>query len=115
MESLANDDQTISEYEFEEYVGLLLIYSTSSEQSYQYFVNNLESILTKDIGDLFIIVVEMDNSEKQANLVGNSGEKLCSKNGLQFARLTLYNSEDLISLINKNIYELIENYYYPNE
>jgi len=26
-----------------------------------------------DMGDLFIIAVEMDNSDKQANVVGNSG------------------------------------------
>lgn len=62
-----------------------------------------------------MVAIEMDNSDKQANLIGNAGEKYCSKNGLQFVRLTLYNSEDLINLINKNLYELIENYYYPNE
>lgn len=45
MESLANDDRPLSEYEFEEYVGLLLIYSTSSDQSYQYFIKNVQSIL----------------------------------------------------------------------
>ena len=45
-----------------------------------------------DIGDLFIVVVEMDNSDKQANVVGNSGENLCTKNGLQFVKLSLYNS-----------------------
>lgn len=26
-----------------------------------------------DIGDLFICVIEMDNSDKQANLIGNAG------------------------------------------
>jgi hypothetical protein len=57
----------------------------------------------------------MDNSDKQANLIGNEGEKYCKRNGLQFVRLSLYNSEDLINLINKSLYELIENYYYPNE
>ncbi len=93
----------------------MLIYSTSSDQSYQYYLKNVQSILQMDIGDLFIITVEMDNSDKQANVIGNSGEKFCTKNGLQFVRLSLYNSEDLITLINKNLYELIENYYYPNE
>lgn len=67
-----------------------------------------------DIGDLILIAIEMDNSEKQANLIGNAGEKFCSKNEIQFVRLTLYNSEDLTNVINKNLYELIENYYYPN-
>lgn len=48
-------------------------------------------------------------------MIGNAGERFCAKNNLQFVRLTLHNSEDLISMINKNLYELIENYYYPDE
>ena len=35
--------------------------------------------------------------------------------GYQFVRLSLYNSEDLVTVLNKSLYELIENYYYPNE
>jgi hypothetical protein len=32
-----------------------------------------------------------------------------------FIRLNLYNSEDLVNNLNRNIYLMIENYYYPNE
>ena len=32
-----------------------------------------------------------------------------------FVRLTLYNSDDLVATLNRSIYMLIENFYYPNE
>lgn len=44
------------------------------------------------LADLFMIIVEMDNTDKKTNIVGDSGEKLCEKNGYQFSRLSLYNS-----------------------
>ena len=64
---------------------------------------------------MFLIIVEMDNSDKQTNAIGDEGQKMCAKMGYQFVRLSLYNSEDLVSSLHKNLYELIENYYYPNE
>lgn len=66
------------------------------------------------LADLFMIIVEMDNSDKKSNAIGDEGERLCKKNGYQFVRLSLYNSEDLVTCLHKNLYELIENYYYPN-
>ena len=47
--------------------------------------------------------------------MGNDGENLCKKEGLIFIKLSIENSEDLVTQINKSLYELIENYYYPNE
>lgn len=67
------------------------------------------------LSDMFLIIVEMDNTEKQANAIGEEGLNLCKKMGYQFVRLTLYNSEDLVTCLHRNLYELIENYYYPNE
>lgn len=67
------------------------------------------------LSDMFLIIVEMDNSDKQTNAIGDEGQKMCAKMGYQFVRLSLYNSEDLVSSLHKNLYELIENYYYPNE
>jgi hypothetical protein len=58
----------------------------------------------RGVEDLFVVVVEMDNTDKQANLVGNEGERFCAKENLQYVRLTLYNSEDLVNLLNKNLY-----------
>lgn len=44
------------------------------------------------LADLFMIVVEMDNTDKKSNVIGEEGERLCEKNGYQFSRLSLYNS-----------------------
>ena len=49
----------------------------------------------------------MDNSDKQTNMIGDEGERYCKKNGLQFVKLSLYNSEDLINITNRNLYELV--------
>lgn len=57
----------------------------------------------------------MDNSEKQMNVVGESGEKLAQKHQLLFIKLSLYNSDELVNNLNRNIYLMVENYYYPNE
>ena len=67
------------------------------------------------LNDLFMVIVEMDNTEKKSNAIGDEGARLCEKHRYQFVRLTLYNSEDLVTVLHKNLYELIENYYYPNE
>jgi hypothetical protein len=48
-------------------------------------------------------------------VVGTDGEELCNQSGLLFVRLSLYNSEDLVANLNRSLYLLIENYYYPNE
>ena len=62
-----------------------------------------------------MIFVEMDNTEKKTNAIGEEGENMCKRYGYQFVRLSLSNSEDLLNSMNKNLYEMIENYYYPNE
>ena len=49
----------------------------------------------------------MDNTDKKTNLIGEEGEKMCKKSGFQFVKLTLFNSEDLVALLQKNLYELI--------
>ena len=51
-----------------------------------------------------MILVEMDNTEKKTNAIGDEGEKMCSRYGYQFVRLTLQNSEDLLNAMNKNLY-----------
>ncbi len=56
----------------------------------------------------------MDNTDKKLNAIGDEGEKLCKKLNMLFIRLSLYNSEDLITSLNQSLYYLIENYYYPN-
>jgi hypothetical protein len=61
-----------------------------------------------------MIIVEMNNSDKKVNVIGNEGEKFCQKFGYQFVKLSLYNSEDLVNCMHKNLYHLIENYYYSN-
>lgn len=99
--------------EFSEYVGIVLLYSSGSQDSYEFMKKNIPD--RQYLADMFLIIVEMDNSDKQANAIGDEGEKMCQKMGFQFVRLTLYNSEDLVSALHRNLYELIENYYYPNE
>jgi hypothetical protein len=59
------------------------------------------------LSDMFLIFVEMDNTEKKTNAIGDEGEKICERNNYQFVRLTLYSSEDLLNCLNKNLYELI--------
>jgi len=49
------------------------------------------------------------------NVVGSEGEVIANNLGLVFVRLNLYNSDELVNNINRNIYLMIENYYYPNE
>ncbi len=61
------------------------------------------------------MVVEMDNTEKKTNQVGIEGEHFCKDQGFLFIRLTLRNPQDLVANLSRNIYMLIENYYYPNE
>jgi hypothetical protein len=64
-----------------------------------------KNIPKKDaLADLFLIIIEMDNSDKKTNAIGDEGEKLCAKNGYQFVKLTLYNSEDLVACLHKNLY-----------
>ena len=67
------------------------------------------------LADMFMIVIEMDNTDKKTNCIGDEGERMCLSKGYQFVKLSLFNSEDLVALLHKNLYELIENYYYPNE
>lgn len=62
---------------------------------------------TDALSDLFMIVVEMDNTDKKTNAIGDEGERLCKKYGYQFIRLNLYNSEDLVACLHRNLYELI--------
>jgi hypothetical protein len=52
-------------------VGLLLLYSSSSLESYDFVKHNLPKpeLLT----DMFAIVVEMNNSDKKVNAVGDEG------------------------------------------
>lgn len=75
----------------------------------------LKNIPDKDtLVDMFMIVVEMDNTDKKTNVIGDECERMCLTKGYQFVRLTLFNSENLVTLLHRNLYELIENYYYPN-
>ena len=71
--------------------------------------------LTSSLENTFRIVVEMDNSEKHMNVIGQEGELLALKNNLLFIRLNLYNSDELVNNLNRSIYLMVENYYYPNE
>jgi hypothetical protein len=49
------------------------------------------------------------------NVIGPEGERLAQKNDLLFIKLNLYNSDELVNNLNRNIYLMVENYYYPNE
>ena len=49
------------------------------------------------------------------NVVGAEGEQLAHKKDLLFIKLNLYNSDELVNNLNRNIYLMVENYYYPNE
>ena len=40
---------------------------------------------------------------------------LAMKHGLLFIRLNLYNSDELVNNLNRSIYLMVENYYYPND
>ena len=51
-----------------------------------------------------MIMVEMDNTEKKTNAIGEEGESMCKRHGYQFVRLSLHNSEDLLTSMNKNLY-----------
>ena len=56
------------------------------------------------MNDLFMIIIEMDNTDKKSNAIGDEGMKLCEKHGYQFVKLTLYNSEDLVTILHRNLY-----------
>ncbi len=47
--------------------------------------------------------------------MGQLGEQFCKESSILFIRLTLKNPEDLVANLERSIYLLIENYYYPNE
>lgn len=51
-----------------------------------------------------MVIVEMDNTEKKTNAIGDEGEKMCARLNYQFVRLTLENSEDLLNAMNRNLY-----------
>lgn len=82
-----------------------MLYSTSSAESFAFAEKSLE--LTKNMENTFRLVVEMDNSEKQMNVVGESGEKLAQKHQLLFIKLSLYNSDELVNNLNRNIYLMV--------
>lgn len=95
-----------------EFIGIIVLYSSSSLETFEY----ARECLPAELGsDTFALLVEMDNSEKRLNVVGSSGEELGRSRGVGFIRLTLYNSEDLVATLTSSIYLMIENYYYPNE
>ena len=94
-----------------EYVGFILLYSSSSAETFAF----AKECLPLGTGEEFLMVVEMDNTEKKTNQVGTQGEQFCKEQGFLFIRLTLRNPEDLVANLSRNIYMLIENYYYPNE
>lgn len=41
------------------------------------------------------------------NLVGVAGEKMAQKHDLLFIRLSLYNSDELVNNLNRNIYLMV--------
>ena len=102
-----------SPYDRTEYVGFILLYNSSSPETLQYAQDCAPEY--SESSDDFTLLVEMDNSERKMNVVGEEGEEWGRRNGMLFVRLTLYNSDDLVATLNRSIYMLIENFYYPNE
>jgi hypothetical protein len=70
-----------------EYVGFILLYSSSSAETFSF----AKDCLPLASGEEFLMVVEMDNTEKKTNQVGLDGEQFCRDQGFLFIRLTLRN------------------------
>ena len=68
----------------------MLLYSASNSESFLFVKQALDAVTSLE--NTFRLLVEMDNSEKQLNVVAGDGELLAQNCGLVFVRLNLYNS-----------------------
>ena len=59
--------QTHDNIDIQEFIGVIVLYTSSSHDSFTYAKESLA--LTDDLDNSFRILVEMDNSEKQMNTI----------------------------------------------
>ncbi len=65
-------------YDRTEYVGFILLYNSSSMETLKYVRDYSPN---PDSADDFILLVEMDNSERKGNMVGEEGQEWSQSSG----------------------------------